>query len=50
MNTVKNVLAGIGILIVIYLILSKGDMFVKLVDTVSTGFSNGIQTLYGTRG
>ena len=41
----KKIIAGIGILIALYLILSKGDTFATLIDTVVGGASNAITTL-----
>lgn len=42
-----NILAGIGILIAIYLFISRGDTTVKIIQTIAQNSIQGIKTLQG---
>ena len=47
MNHIKEILSGIGILIAVYLVLSKGDATRKLINSVIDGATKGIKVLQG---
>ena len=47
MNTLVKVLSGIGLLIGIYLFLSRSSDTVKIVNTMATNSIAGIKTLQG---
>ena len=41
----KKIISGIAILIVLYLVLSNGNAFSTLIDTVMNGFTNAVHKL-----
>ena len=47
MNQIVTVLSGIGVLIGIYLFLSKGTQTVNIINTIASNSINGIKTLQG---
>lgn len=47
MNKIVDILSGIGILIALYLILSKGDAMSQLITSVMSNGINGIKVLQG---
>lgn len=47
MNQISNWLAGIGMLIGIYLFLSNANATVKIIDGIGSNMINGIQVLQG---
>ena len=47
MNQIISVLSGIGILIGIYLFLSKGSQTVSIINTIASNSIQGIKTLQG---
>ena len=47
MNQIVTVLSGIGVLIGIYLFLSKGTQTVNIIDTIAENSIKGIKTLQG---
>lgn len=47
MNYIFKVLSGIGALIAIYLFLSNGSQTVKIINSVASNMTNGIQVLQG---
>lgn len=47
MKHITEILSGIGVLIVIYLFLSKGDNTIKLVNSLMTNAVNGVKVLQG---
>ena len=42
-----KILGGIGVLIAIYLVISKGDETTKIISTIAKNSIAGIQTLQG---
>lgn len=47
MNQVFGVIAGIGILIGIFLFLSRGDETVRIINSIASNSIRGISTLQG---
>lgn len=47
MNQIVTVLSGIGVLIGIYLFLSKGSQTVNIINTIASNSIQGIKTLQG---
>lgn len=47
MSYIVKILSGIGILIAIYLFLSNGSQTVKIINSVATNMTTGIQVLQG---
>lgn len=47
MNKIVDVLAGIGILIAIYLFIANGTNSVRIVNALGTNTISGIKTLQG---
>lgn len=47
MREIGNILAGIGILIAIYLFLSRGNITVRIIQTMAENAIAGIKTLQG---
>ena len=47
MKQFGKIMAGIGILIAIFLFLSKGGSTIKIIDTIGTNATQGIKTLQG---
>jgi hypothetical protein len=47
MGKVMDIVSGVGILIGIYLFLSRGDSSVKIIDTIAKNSVDGIKTLQG---
>lgn len=47
MSKLTDILAGVGILIGIFLFLNKGDSSVKIIDTIARNSISGIKTLQG---
>lgn len=47
MNTIYKVVAGIGVLIAIYLFLSNGKETTSIISTISSNAIKGIQVLQG---
>lgn len=47
MNYIVKIMGGIGVLIAIYLFLSNGSQTVKIINSVASNMTNGIQVLQG---
>lgn len=47
MSHLSNWLSGIGILIFVYLVLSKGDESVSIIRAIASGGNSAIKTLQG---
>ena len=47
MNNIVNILSGIGLLIAIFLFLSRADATTKIIRVIAENMINGIQVLQG---
>ena len=47
MNQIVTILSGIGVLIAIYLFLSKGTQTVNIINSIARNSISGIKTLQG---
>ena len=47
MHNIVKILGGIGVLIAIYLFLSNGSQTVRIINSVASNMTDGIQVLQG---
>lgn len=47
MNKIGSILAGTGVIIVLYLFLTNGKESVEIINSISSTYTNGIKALQG---